>query len=719
MRKLLCVLTVCMSLGILIYSGPLRLDLGWAQGFDLLELCKQTDEELRLCLQVELESRLGLVSIPVPPADAPLQPVQRIPRQLFGVVGAAPLDATDLNALIFPNANAREREAVLAGLEFFTTEQTAATGRGAVSNQPNCLGCHRNSEDAVNGLVQTVSPVSRASRSTPTNFDVTAGDQDTGGVAADVDLVLNPTPDLDNPGRTAAFTIFGDFCTAGAPCQQRGLPGSFDGLARAPFFGFVQHTRPSVPSCLPDRLPSIAEDPNLAGLDPDEGWMADWVSPAGFRRQVAERAAPPYIGRGLMETIPDQDIFALADPNDDRGAPVLGCPGDCISGRPNMATTIQTINGGDTVPRLGRFGLRAQGPQLIVFDAVGAQEEVGTTSVLRFTENIGPEGCIDGVPDPDIRLETIFSLRNLIRLMTLPEFGDTLLGLLQSPDPTAPQPAGSHAARVQRGAMLFGLDLIAFANRMIPGRIPPGGDGRNRHAINADTPMLNCAGCHTPVHRTGRSRATVGARHLSHVWAPIFADMLLHNMPVINAERFAPTPRLPVVVNRLDVNTFDLPRNFGEDALPNQGLARGDEFRTAPLMGLGRIGPPFFHDVRVYLAQGTRDTAPASTVMTSSEFTNAPLVVRSLDDAIRAAIELHDLPAPDDANMPNVPGAGCPVPPGGLVRVGDVVYPADVEQAICPPLNSPNRSEAREVIRRYRALSDEDQQALIEFLKEL
>jgi hypothetical protein len=203
------------------------------------------------------------------------------------------------------------------------------------------------------------------------------------------------------------------------------------------------------------------------------------------------------------------------------------------------------------------------------------------------------------------------------------------------------------------------------------------------------------------------------------VWAPIFGDMLLHNMAVVEAERFAPTPRLPLVVNRLGFNTFDLPRNFAEDALPNQGVARGDEFRTAPLMGLGRVGPPFFHDARLYLAEGTRETAPASTVMTSSEFTNAPLVVRSLDDAIRAAIELHDLPAPDDDNTPDDPGAGCPVPPGGVVRVGDVVYPADVEQAICPPLNSPHRSEAREVIRQYRALSDQDQRALIEFLKEL
>jgi hypothetical protein len=127
------------------------------------------------------------------------------------------------------------------------------------------------------------------------------------------------------------------------------------------------------------------------------------------------------------------------------------------------------------------------------------------------------------------------------------------------------------------------------------------------------------------------------------------------------------------------------------------------------------MGPPFLHDARVYLSRTTVDTAPTSTVMTHSRSTHRPLVVRTLDDAIRAAIELHDLPAP---------GPGCPVPPtgpDGLMRVGSMVYgsPEEAEQAIGPPLDSPNRGEVREVIRRYRALSPADQQAVIEFLKEL
>ena len=107
--------------------------------------------------------------------------------------------------------------------------------------------------------------------------------------------------------------------------------------------------------------------------------------------------------------------------------------------------------------------------------------------------------------------------------------------------------------------------------------------------------------------------------------------------------------------------------------------------------------------------------------MTNNKVTNAPLVVRTLDDAIRAAIELHDLPAPDDDHTPNLPGAGCPVPPDG--SVGDVSYGESPADVICPPYDSPlsqtHRSEAREVIRRFRALSPADQQALIQFLKDL
>jgi hypothetical protein len=497
---------------------------------------------------------------------------------------------------------------------------------------------------------------------------------------------------------------------------------------------------------LPDRLPTIEEDLNLGTIDPSTG-----LSESGFRRAVSERAGPPYIGRGLMEAIPNQDLIDQADPDDAVGAAsslndatFFGCPGDCITGRPNLIPERGGFVGlrpaASELRAVGRFGLRANGVEMLQFVIGGLQGELGFTSLLNNNEinfevsdALDNSGCRDTrVPDPEVHLSTVFSERNFIRMTAPPEFGNTLVALLKSNDPSEPRPADGASGTVQRGAELFGIDLKAFANRMIPGTMPAGGDdGRDPHAINQEDRLVGCVGCHTPVQRTGNSPAMgrdsqIVAQHVSFVWAPIFADLLLHEVPVINAERFATTPRDPLVVRRADdghtFDTFDLPRNLADDVFSSQqATAFGPDFRTAPLMGMGRMGPPFLHDARVYLSQLTRDSFPAGTVMTNSEVTNAPLVVRTLDDAIRAAIELHDLPAPDDEKTPDVPGAGCPVPPGGRVR--NVNYGQSPAAVICPPydsrLSQTHRSEAREVIRRFRALSPEDQQALIEFLKEL
>jgi hypothetical protein len=272
---------------------------------------------------------------------------------------------------------------------------------------------------------------------------------------------------------------------------------------------------------------------------------------------------------------------------------------------------------------------------------------------------------------------------------------------------------------------LFGIDLVAFANRTIPGRMPDEGDGRDEHAINQADRKLNCAGCHLPVVTTGELPAEVGRKHLNDAWVPLFSDLLIHPGPVIDAERIAPTQRLPVVVQRFDsgnlYNTFDLVRGMTDDTLPNQGVATGREWRTPPLMGLGRIGPPFFHDGRIYLSEETVATTPAGTVYSDKNTSNSPLIVRDLRDAIRAAIELHDLPVPFDApHQSNDTGGSCPVPPGN--KVGEVVYqngPAD----ICPPYDTTtskqNRGDARKVMRRWHRLSEEDQLAVAEFLKQL
>jgi mono/diheme cytochrome c family protein len=750
----------------------------------------------------------------VEPPNQPLRPAERVPRDTFGDVGLAPLStAAQLDRLVYPSVPQSARERLVEGADFFTRPHTAAEGAGAIANQTRCAGCHLNNLESVPGvgLLTGTSNVSRASRSTPTNFSFTSGDTTNGGrpagvrldpVSPDGSVDLNIVSlsqvksDLDavnNTGRTAAFTIFGDFSPSAEAVNPNTSYDPLDGVAlsRQQFGGFVQHTRPPndelkaldpTIDCKPEAIPSITEDKNLGTIDPITG-----LSPSGFRRGVGERAGPPYIGRGLMEAVPTQDITNAADPSDTRGGnsslktAVFQCTGDCVTGAVNMIPSnvpSSSDSSTGTLPNalaagVGRFGLRANGAEMLQFIIGGLQGELGLTSRINNAElnvanpDIAPynKNCQKNlVTDPEFRLSTPFSERNFLRLTAPPEFGLNLLAVLNSRDPSRPRYNDSRAAMVQRGAQLFGIDLTAFANRMIPNRMPKRGDGRDPNAINQTDRMVGCVSCHIPVQRTGQSPAlgdpSLGTDAaavvdiLSYRWAPIFSDLILHKGPTIEAERVAPTPRDPILVSRTTVvrnnrpgrgngrddeydvsrggrrqtfNTYDLSRNLTDDIFSNQkATAKGEEFRTPPLMGIGKVGPPFLHDARVYLSILNRDTTPAGTVFTNSQVTNAPLVVRSVDDALRAAIELHDLPAPDDDKTSKQRGGGCPVPPGGKVinKIGNIIdYGSSPSDAICPPydsaLSTTHRSEAREVIARFRSLTPNDQQAMIDFLKEL
>jgi len=739
----------------------------------------------------------GIFDIPAPPSGTQFHPVQRIPRNQFGEVGPFPLQFSDLNALVYPDTTVEERQQMLEGMSLFTAAHTAQEGAGPMANQPFCLGCHQSSAEALphQGLVSgsncgvagstCTSIVSRAARATLTNFKFTSLDAATGGGVAPGENL--PAPDghpdpnasldaVNGPGKTAAFTVFSDFNPTHADAASNptgiGFQDPLDGVTSnivtgatsQPFGGFVQHVRPSVPDCIPKPIPPANHDANLQGMRTGDSGVD---SVTGFRRSIGERAGPPYIGRGLMEAIPTADLAAGADPNDALAsksslghyARAMGCTGDCVAGKINMiprtlavhtdasgnVTSVTGFVGGE-----GRFGLRANGVEILQFSIGGLQGELGISSNFDLREiglprlfpvtglTMEPAACLaaqTAISSPNAFLSAPFSERHWIRNIAPPEFGDKLVRLLKLGD----EEIEESNSPVKRGAELFGIDVVAFANRMIEGRMPSRGDRRDPHAINQADRKLNCVGCHTPVQTTGQSPASVGAHNLSFVWAPIFSDLLLHKMPVVNAERIllqtdvsdSPRPRDPLVIARASKGdgddghifpTLDLPRNLADDTFSNlKASADGREFRTAPLMGMGRMGPPFLHDARVYLSTLTVDTAPAGTVTTNSRETNAPLVIRNLDDAIRAAIELHDLPAPDDRKTSRLPGGGCPVPVNSAST--NIAYGPSPADVICPAydsaLSKTNRSDSREVIRRFRALSPRDQQALIEFLKQL
>ena len=114
------------------------------------------------------------------------------------------------------------------------------------------------------------------------------------------------------------------------------------------------------------------------------------------------RQTPSLLGAGLMDQIPEDDILALADPDD--------LDGDGISGRPNYVL-------GD---RLGRFGWKAQVPSVHEFVRDAMTAELGIT--VPETEGLmyGLTTDDDDVADPEITAEEVETLAFYISHLDYP-----------------------------------------------------------------------------------------------------------------------------------------------------------------------------------------------------------------------------------------------------------------------------------------------------------
>src|SRR5437763_1441956 len=163
----------------------------------------------------------GIFDIPLPDPNQKYQPAERVKRDKFGVVGPimkngvpTGLQLQDLDALVYPSTSKEDKDKLFEGMKFFTMFHNAGEGLGPLDNQPACVGCHLNTAEAVKskGLLGPNCPggstcasnVSRAARSTLTNFDYVALDKTTGGGRAPDNLDA-----INNTGKTAAFTTFG------------------------------------------------------------------------------------------------------------------------------------------------------------------------------------------------------------------------------------------------------------------------------------------------------------------------------------------------------------------------------------------------------------------------------------------------------------------------------------------------------------------------------
>lgn len=93
--------------------------------------------------------------------------------------------------------------------------------------------------------------------------------------------------------------------------------------------------------------------------------------------RFSARVAPPMIGLGLLEAIPEADILANADPDDRNG--------DGIRGRPNL---VWDDAQGKTV--MGRFGWKAGQPNLNQQNVHAFSGDMGLTTSLRPMDDCTP-----------------------------------------------------------------------------------------------------------------------------------------------------------------------------------------------------------------------------------------------------------------------------------------------------------------------------------------
>lgn len=120
------------------------------------------------------------------------------------------------------------------------------------------------------------------------------------------------------------------------------------------------------------------------------------------------RVAPPVFGLGLIESIAEEDILARADEND--------LNGDGISGKPNRVW--------DAVAKkkaLGRFGWKANNPNLLQQSAGAYNEDIGVTNFVFPVESSFGQSQYSNITDgPEVSDSILTSVAFYIRSLAVP-----------------------------------------------------------------------------------------------------------------------------------------------------------------------------------------------------------------------------------------------------------------------------------------------------------
>ena len=245
------------------------------------------------------------------------------------------------------------------------------------------------------------------------------------------------------------------------------------------------------------------------------GAMTPLTAPQRPDVLVTIRLGPPVLGRGYMEAIADAEIQRIAAEEATRS--------DAIHGTIPM-TTFASVPSGDGFSTyqtgdaaIGRFGVKARVATLDDFTADAFQGDMGMTTPMRPTELANPDDLTDDLrAGVDLDQDHVNRVAFYLRRIAIPR----RVGL------------------TERGAALF--DQVA------------------------------CSACHTPSLHT---RADYPIAQLADIDAPVFTDMLLHDM--------------------------------GDGLADGMTDGGGDsrDWRTAPLIGL-RFSKLYLHDGRASTVTG-------------------------------------------------------------------------------------------------------------------
>jgi hypothetical protein len=188
----------------------------------------------------------------------------------------------------------------------------------------------------------------------------------------------------------------------------------------------------------------------------------------------SKRLGPAVFGRGYIEAIDEAEILRMESEQKDRADGIHGRINRVIyHSKANPVTTYHQHQEGEG-DLIGRFGFKARIATLDDFTADAYQGDMGITSALRPDELPNPDGLSDdGLAGVDLPLETINAVADYMRLLE------------------------------------------------IPNRIAPAGPGGELFT------EVGCSVCHAPSLKT---RADYPIKRLAGVDAPVFTDLLLHDM---------------------------------------------------------------------------------------------------------------------------------------------------------------------------------------------